>query len=270
MNWRELEPQQDRIIRLAVLGDPVEHSLSPKMHTAALAACGIAGEYLPLRVLADEFDEAVQHLAFCGFAGVNVTIPHKERAASIAISDDDVVAFVGAANTLKFGDGMLARNTDAAGFFNCIKHLSPGKALIIGAGGAAAAAAFALARQGWQAAISNRTQSRAAALAQRFNTSLTAIPEPSPAGCSLVVNGTPLGLKPGEMPPFHWNELAPGTTLLDMSYRLEQTDFLAQGRDRGFATIDGREMLVEQGALALEWWTGRSIPRQPMKEAVRL
>ncbi|MBA3726972.1 MAG: shikimate dehydrogenase [Armatimonadetes bacterium] len=256
------------LLSLAVLGDPVNHTLSPSMQNAALHALGIEGEYVAVRASANEFEECVARLRDRGFVGANVTIPHKERAAGIGEADDEIVPATGAANTLKFLSPVLCRNTDVPGFLRPLQSLTPGAAFVLGAGGAAAAAVYALLFAGWQVRVWNRTPDKAVHLAEKFGCAHTR--DPDPACCSLVVNATPLGLHSGEMPELDW-ESAPGESMFyDLAYRDGPTDFLERARSLGHRTIDGREMLVEQGALSLEWWTGQTAPRQVMREAIGL
>ena len=256
-------------MRLALLGDPVEHSLSPKMHTAALVAMGIAGSYEAIRVSGEEFEGCVAQLSVSGFVGANVTIPHKGRAARIGKTDDDIVLRVGAANCLKFDSGnVYCRNTDAPGFLAHIQGFPCGNALLLGAGGAGATVAYALLSIGWRVTIWNRSRSRAEELAARIG--CNAIEKPDPAGCALIVNSTPVGLKPGEMPEIIWDNVDENAVFYDVAYREEPTDFLKRAAKIGCRTIDGREMLVEQGALSLEWWTGRIAPREVMRSAIGL
>ncbi len=259
-------------MRLAVVGDPVEHSLSPRMHSAALDALAIEGEYLAIHVPLGEFDDAVAHLIACGFRGVNVTLPHKGEAADIGIPDDEVVSQIRVANCLLFDDEVRARNTDVPGFLAPLDGVPAGDALILGAGGAAAAAAYALLRSGWIVSIWSRTQERAHDLAEALEQygDCDARDLPSPSGCSLVVNATPLGLNPGEMPPLDWAALKSDAIVYDLAYREVPTDLLMEASIRGNRTVDGREMLVEQGALSLEWWLEVRAPRDVMNEAIGL
>jgi len=264
-NWREITRADE--VALAVLGDPIEHSLSPIMQQAALDYLGIRGNYYAIKVHFDEFDDCIAHLASAGFTGVNITIPHKEAAAHVG-REDNLVQLLGAANTLKFSEGGIeARNTDVGGFLEPIAELPPGRALVIGAGGAAVAAVYGLTKCGWTVDIWNRSRARAEDLALKF--SARAVDEPDPSNCSLVVNGTPLGFS-GETPPLEWNNLAKGTTVYDMVYRRGPTQLLKRARTEGCPTIDGREMLVGQGALSFEWWLNEPAPRDIMRRAIGL
>ncbi len=271
VHWTEIRVTTSGV-SLGVVGDPIEHSLSPRMHEAALAACGIEGRYLAIRVAESEFEDAIAHLAACGFLGLNVTLPHKAAAADIATTDDPIVRDIHVANCLLLVDEVRCRNFDVPGFLAPIADLSPNTALVLGAGGAAAAAAYGLLRAGWRVVIWNRSErtgkSLCAALAPFGEAEFRE--EPNPEGCDLVVNATPLGLKEGDCPPLVWEALHPRATLYDLAYRAEPTDLLREAACRGLATVDGREMLVEQGALAFEWWFDRRAPRDVMRRAVGL
>ena len=265
-HWSEVRCIDD--LCLAILGDPVEHSLSPRMQAAALTEMGIKGSYQALHVRDKEFDDCIAHLASSGFAGVNVTIPHKDAAAAIG-EGDEVVRNLGVANTLKFiDDRILARNTDVQGFLTPLAGRAYSQALVLGAGGAAIACVYALKSKNIDVRIWNRSTERARELSMRFGCEATV--EPDPTGCDLVVNTTPLGLKPRDLPQLNWQNLEQDVTVYDMAYRSEPTDLLKCAAQHGCHTIDGRQMLVEQGALSLEWWLNRSVPRECMRMAVGL
>ncbi|MDQ2985457.1 MAG: shikimate dehydrogenase [Armatimonadota bacterium] len=277
MNWHEIVPELDPLdpfgrtpigLRFGVLGDPVEHSLSPRMQEAAFDALGIPAEYLAISVNEVEFDPCLTNLEMCGFAGVNITVPHKQHPTLLALGDA-VVKQTGAANTVRFtNEGTQVINTDPPGFYAPIQTLPHGRALVLGAGGAAAAAIFALREKGWDVAVWNRTSSKAQSLAARWMCEHR--DEPDPAGCSLVVNATSLGLHQGEEPPLEWRRLEAGTTIYDLAYRQGPTDFLSHALLEGVRTVDGREMLVAQGAVSFSWWTRRNPPVEVMRKAVGL
>lgn len=277
-NWKEVAPETDVEVRLALLGDPVEHSLSPVMQNAALRAMGLNATYSAFRVPADEFPACVEYLFRCGFLGVNVTSPHKRAAAILGRSQDSATRMIQAANVLRFEVwGIASRNTDVPGFLKPISHLSPGKALILGAGDAGAASAYALLRSGWRVRLYNRTGERAKNLAWKLGMwgDILALQEPDPRGCDLVVNATSLGRGASadnlaSPVPLVWENLKPSAVVYDMVYGWDLTAFLRKAEFMGNPVIDGREMLVEQGALSLEWWLGRPAPREVMREAIGL
>ncbi|MCL6623024.1 MAG: shikimate dehydrogenase [Fimbriimonadales bacterium] len=277
-NWKEVTPEAEVEIRLALLGDPVEHSLSAVMQNAALRALEVSASYEAFRVSREEFPVCVEHLFRCGFLGVNVTSPHKRAAAILGRSHDSATRMIQAANVLRFEAwGIASRNTDVPGFLKPISDLPPGKALVLGAGDAGAASAYGLLRLGWRVRVYNRTGARAQRLAWSLGMwgDIMALSEPDPRGCDLVVNATSLGREEspeGSPPlvPLIWENLKPEAVVYDMVYGWDLTAFLKKARSLGHRVIDGREMLVEQGALSLEWWLGRPAPREVMRQAVGL
>jgi shikimate dehydrogenase len=257
---------------LGVCGWPVAHSRSPQMHNAALAAVGLKDwRYLRLPLPPELFEEAVRALPAAGFRGVNVTIPHKHAALALALADDVTVAAqaIGAANTLTFEDGRIhADNTDAPGLIAAIGEPVNGRsALVLGAGGAGRAAAWALRTAGAQVSVWNRTPERAAELAGALRVRAVTTPE----AADIVVNCTSVGLQSGEDPfkalPIEADELSAGSLVVDLVYRAGGTQFLEAARTRGARVIDGLEVLVAQGAASFERWTGMSAPREAMRAA---
>jgi shikimate dehydrogenase len=238
------------------------------MQVAALVEAGLEGEYIPIHVAKVELVEAVDHLRDLGFVGLNVTLPHKQHPLLLEHADS-IVRAVGAANTMRFEKGKIfATNTDPVGFFRPIQDFPSGKALVLGAGGAAASVAYALTENDWDVVIWNRTPDKAEELASRFNAST--ISEPDPFERELVVNATSLGLHDGEQPPLVWENLAADATVYDLAYRQGPTDFLNAAMERGNKSIDGREMLVAQGAASFYWWTGQKPSIDVMREAIGL
>src|SRR5688572_2037753 len=183
---------------LGVCGWPVAHSRSPAMHEAAFAAARLEGwRYLKLPLPPELFAETVRALPAAGFRGVNVTIPHKEAALALADEASDAARAIGAANTLTFEDGAIkADNTDAPGLLAAVGEPVAGRrALVLGAGGAGRAAAWALAGAGADVAVWNRTAERARALATALGVRAVAAPEPA----EIVVNATAVGLRDPEV-----------------------------------------------------------------------
>jgi shikimate dehydrogenase len=258
------------LIYLGVCGWPVAHSRSPQMHNAALAAAGLDGwRYLRLPLPPELFEETVRALPAAGFRGVNVTIPHKH--AALALADDVTVAAqaIGAANTLTFEGGRIhADNTDAPGLLAAIGEPVAGRtALVLGAGGAGRAAAWALAAAGADVAVWNRTPERARALAADLG--VRAVPGSERA--DIVVNCTSVGLHDPEATfkalPLDADELGAGSLVVDMVYRAGETRLLEVARMRGARVVDGLEVLVAQGAASFERWTGMEAPRVAMRAA---
>lgn len=270
--------------KLAVLGQPVAHSRSPAMHNAALAELGLAPEwtYEPIEVAPASFEELVRSLPERGFAGVNVTVPHKLAALEVADSASDAAGEIGAANTLTFTEGAIgADNTDASGLIDALP-LDPrgARALVLGAGGSARAAVWALARAGAEVEVWNRTQARAERLAAAFGVAArTGQPPLVASDYDLLVNCTTLGLaQAGEAPtdppdlkglPLDADGLDEKTTVVDLVYGPNPTPLVRLASERGARVVDGLEVLVHQGAASLRIWTGLEPPVETMRRAAR-
>jgi shikimate dehydrogenase len=274
------------MVRLGVLGWPVAHSRSPAMHNAALAAVGLSDwVYQRLPVPPELFAATTRALAGAGFRGANVTIPHKEAALALADVASAAAREIGAANTLSFApDGTIAaENTDAPGLIAAMER-SPRDltALVLGAGGSARAAVWALRDAGArEVSVWNRTASRAADLARV----LGARAVPAPEAADVLVNCTSVGLAAsaqaasattGQDDVEALNQL--GLTLdlvgrysyvVDLVYREGATPLLLAARERGVPTLDGLDVLVAQGALSFALWTGRDAPLPVMRDAAR-
>jgi shikimate dehydrogenase len=274
---------------LAVIGHPVGHSRSPEMQMAALTELGLAGEWIygALEIAPQDFEAEVAVLALEGeYAGVNVTVPHKEAALAMADEASEAAKAIGAANTLSFRDGrILADNTDASGLLRSLPAVaSGGRALVLGAGGAARGAVWALVHGGdgspdedgepttvgpFTVDIWNRTGERAEAVARELGA--RAVTEPAAADYDLIVNTTTVGL--GAEDPFDHLPLAadpfgPEQVVVDMVYGEERSPLLAAAARAGATTVDGLEMLVQQGALSLRIWTGEEPSLEAMRAAV--
>ncbi len=261
---------------LAVIGHPVAHSRSPAMQTAALTELGLAGEwtYGALDFAPEDFEAEVAELAAEGeYAGVNITVPHKEAALAMADEASEAARAIGAANTLTFADGrIVADNTDAPGLLNSLPSLPrrEERALVLGAGGAARAAVWALANQGVRVLVWNRTEERGKSIATNFNVHFTS--EPDPSRVSLIVNTTAVGLggeDPFEHLPLAADSFRPDQVVVDMVYGDDPSPLLATAAAAGATVVDGLEMLVQQGALSLRIWTGEEPSLEAMRAAVR-
>jgi len=301
--------------RLGVLGWPVAHSRSPAMHNAALVELGLEEwTYQRLPVPPELFVETVRALGGAGFAGANVTIPHKQAALALAEEASEAAREIGAANTLTFAaDGTIAaENTDAPGLIAAMERAGRSPrgltALVLGAGGSARAAVWALRKAGArEVSVCNRTAARAQALARALGARAVALPE----SADILVNCTSVGLigniegpdrsrgtrASSANPRFGQRASGPlrhplvrpatrgdddlnllGLThdlvggysyVVDLVYREGSTPLLAAARERGVPTLDGLEVLVAQGALSLELWTGRPAPIEVMRRAAR-
>ncbi|MDA8230177.1 MAG: shikimate dehydrogenase [Magnetospirillum sp.] len=252
-----------------VMGWPVGHSRSPRLHGYWLDALGIDGAYVPLPVRPEDFALAVAALPKLGFAGANVTVPHKEAAFALADEVDPMAARIGAVNTLVvLPDGLIeGRNTDAFGFLENLRQgasqWSPaaGPAVVLGAGGAARAVVAALAEAGVpEIRAANRSRERALALEAEFGGPVRAVAweerSDALAGAALLVNTTTLGM--AGAPPLDI-DLAPlpaGAVVNDIVYAPLETELLAAARRRGNPTVDGLGMLLWQAVPAFEAWFG--------------
>jgi shikimate dehydrogenase len=261
------------LIYLGVCGWPVAHSRSPQMHNAALAAAGLAGwRYLRLPLPPELFEETVRALPAAGFRGVNVTIPHKRAALALADRASDAARAIGAANTLTFEEGaIVADNTDAPGLLAALPESPRGRtALVLGAGGAGRAAAWALTTAGAQVAIWNRTPERARELAADVGARAVEVAEPA----DILVNCTSVGLHDPAATfkalPIEADDLGAGSLVVDMVYTAGTTRLLEAARTRGARVVDGLEVLVAQGAASFERWTGMEAPREAMRAAATI
>jgi shikimate dehydrogenase len=270
-----------------VLGHPVCHSLSPAIHRAAFAATGINAAYLPWVVAPDRLNEAVRGLrAMENLLGANVTVPHKE--AIVPLLDGltpDAEAF-GAVNTLLPKDGtLIGDNTDGAGFLAALRADLGCDAVgltvvVLGAGGAARAVAMSLARaSARRIVLVNRSLERARlvaeAVASRYPACEVAAQALHPQWqvgevpeIRLLVNTTSIGLHSSDPPLFAYSSLSAQIMVCDLIYNPPETGLLRMARSRGCQTANGMGMLVHQGALAFERWTGKPAPVHAMREAV--
>jgi shikimate dehydrogenase len=278
---------------VGLLGWPVAHSRSPAMHNAAFRALGLDWRYELVPVEPERFDEVVREMPGRGFAGANVTIPHKLRALAVADSATAVARAVGAANTLVFGSGLIsADNTDVEGLLSALRERAPGapggmSALVLGAGGAGRAAAYALLTAGCaRVAVWNRTPGRArdlaAELARTGGTAPEAVERPRGADFDLIVNATSVGMaRPGgegtedgdaaafKPLPLSADEFLDRQIVVDLVYRQDGTGLIRAARAHGLCCVDGFDVLVHQGAASFRLWTGREAPRETMSRAAR-
>jgi shikimate dehydrogenase len=263
--------------RLGVLGWPVAHSRSPAMHNAALAELGLRDwRYQLLPVPPRLLGETVRALPAAGFIGANVTIPHKQAALGLAAQAGEAARAIGAANTLIFkADGTIAaENTDAPGLLAAMAQSPRGRtALVLGAGGSARAAVWALLHAGaGEVFVYNRTPARAHELARELQASVA--PRLRPA--DILVNCTSVGLQrsaTGRSNPltelgFTHDQIGEYSYVIDLVYTDAPSALLSAARAAGAGTLDGLEILLAQGALSLELWTGRPAPLQVMRRAL--
>ena len=255
--------------RFAVIGDPVAHSLSPAMHEAAYRALSLDHSYEAIRVAPDDVVASLERLKTEGFAGVNVTVPHKEEALGFG-SPDEFCLHARAVNTIDLRSG-TGINTDAPGFLSVLSERAVGKSvLMLGAGGSARALALAMAEAGYPLAIWNRTPERATELAALCGG--RAVEQVAFRDFDVVVNATSASLL-GEVPLPVASASPPGARgglAIDLYYTGGPTAFMSAMSAQGWTTLDGRELLVEQGALAFTFWLGVPAPIEAMRAAVGL
>jgi shikimate dehydrogenase len=247
-----------------VLGFPVRHSRSPAMMNAAFRELGLDWRYLRLPLPPERFEEAVRALPGSGYRGANVTIPHKVAAHGLAGELSDSARAIGAVNTLTFTDdgGISGDNTDAGGLLDAIGEPVSGTALVLGAGGAARAAAWALAQAGAEVTVWSRTPEHAAELAADLGVGHSERPGPS----ELMVNATSVGLRAGDT--LEGLPLVDARLVADLVYGAEVTPVVRWAEERGARVVDGLEVLVRQGARSLALWTGEEPPVEVMRRAV--
>jgi shikimate dehydrogenase len=281
---------------VGIIGSPVGHSLSPRMHNAAFAELGLNFVYIPLAVQPDGLATAVRGLVALGFAGANVTVPYKSAVLPLLDRLSPVAEAIGAANTLLVErDGSISgHNTDASGFVAALREAgwpddsTEHRALVVGAGGAARAVAYGLQHICSEVWIANRSFETALALCAALggvptqdgetpNAALSAHHYPDELvalapDADLIVNTTSLGLKADD--PLPWAAGVPfrrGQLVCDLVPRSKAaglTPFLSLAASQGASVLDGRGMLVHQGAKAFELWCGVEAPLSAMWKAV--
>ena len=270
-----------------VIGWPVKHSLSPPMHNAAFAALGLDWVYVPFEVAPETVAEALAGMRALGVRGLNVTIPHKAAVAKLVDEVDDTAAALEAVNTVHNRDGrLIGYNTDGPGFLRSLReagHEVRGKRVaLIGAGGSARSIAYAVAREGAaRLSIVARKIEQARNLAELVRQRAgyervmaagleLADAEVRVTEAEIVVDSTPVGMHPrtevASVVPTSW--LHEGQVVCDLTYNPRETTLLRAARSRGAMTVDGTGMLVHQGAVAFEIWTGETAPVDIMREAL--
>lgn len=249
-----------------VVGWPIDHSLSPLIHTIWANRAGINGYYIPLAIAPDydAFARAMDSLRVIGFAGVNVTLPHKEHALRYADKHSDTAASVGAANMLTFkNDGVYADNSDAGGFEAALRGAidrrdAAQSAFILGAGGAARGVAQALRQFGLdEVTIANRTRKKAELIAEDFGARVIDWEKRNEAlSAEIIVNTTSLGMT-GQPPlELDYSRLKPGSVVADIVYSPLETPLLKAALGRGAVAVDGLAMLMHQAAPGFKAWFG--------------
>lgn len=264
---------------LALLGDPVAHSSSPIIQNAAMRDLDLNGVYVALQASPDALVGFMRGLAMSGGGG-NITLPHKEKAATVVEARSEAVKRTGACNTFWLEEGKIhGDNTDVEGFSRALEAFLGGpptgkKALVLGAGGSARACLVALMDGGVEEVhLLNRTRDRARAVARRIGGAKVRVLDSGRqvdgGSYDLVVNTTSLGLGAGDPLPVDPSRLARAGAVVDMVYLPEPTPFVAAARNLGIRAVDGLEMLVQQGAVSFERWWGTRPSLEVMRTAVR-
>lgn len=290
ITWRNLD-ERYRFHRMrpgtpvyGVIGDPIGHSLSPRMHNAALQAAGLEGVYLPFKVEGDPLTFINELAPLLNIRGLSVTIPHKETVQDGCAEIDPLARKIGAINTLvrrdeAQGGGWYATNTDAKAAAGSLETAlgGPGalqgkKVLIIGAGGAARAVGFGVKDLGAEVLFHNRTRERAEKLAHEVGGRTVTKEELTAADfeATAVVNTTPLGMHPKiDQTPLEKNEFPRGSLVFDTVYNPQRTKLLQLAEENGLKTLEGLAMFIGQGAAQFELFTGAKAPREVMDQVVR-
>lgn len=265
-----------------IFGYPVKHSLSPLMQNAAFEKTGVDAVYVPFEVKPESLKEAVEGVRALGIKGFNVTVPHKENIVEHLDYLSDEAEFLGAVNTVKNEGGELTGyNTDAEGFLRSLIEegvdLEGKRALMFGAGGAARAVGYALLKGGVKFLnVVNRNFSRAKEVGELLGRRGNVLVFPLKEGTvetllkdvDIIVNTTSVGMKPDDPNLFDYSKIPEGITVVDIIYNPPETPLLKAARKKGCKTVNGLGMLVHQGAVAFEIWTGKKAPVETMREVL--
>lgn len=269
-----------------LFGYPIKHTSSPAMHNAGFQKLGINAVYLPFEIKADDLERAINSLTALGIKGVNLTIPHKEACLNFIDNLSPEAELIGAVNTIVVKDGeLIGHNTDGLGFITSLEEdlgLSPSRlsVFILGAGGAAKAVAMELARQGAvRILITDLEGERARRLAVHIRNYITEcdsedvslkkdILKEKISEVKLLVNATPVGMKPDDSLPVPEEVLRPDLAVYDLVYNLKTTRLVEAARKKGAKAVTGIGMLLYQGVKAFELWTGQKAPVEVMKKAL--
>ncbi|HMK55763.1 MAG TPA: shikimate dehydrogenase [Dissulfurispiraceae bacterium] len=265
---------------VGLFGYPVEHSLSPYMHNAAFESLGLDYCYVTYPVHPDLLGDAVRGIRALSLGGVNVTVPHKEKVMPLLDEIDEEAGFIGAVNTIRNEGGRLTGfNTDGRGFMKSLEEAAIAvenrKVLIIGTGGAARAVGYYLCKAADKVYLYDVDTPKAEALAGHLHSirqnatiidGATMKSREFVSDMDIIINATPLGLKNGDPPPVDTTLLGSGQVVCDLIYK--ETPLLRAAADKGCRTLHGLGMLLWQGVIAFQIWTGIVPPAEIMKEAL--
>lgn len=275
------------MIQLGLIGYPLRHSLSPKIHAAALKACGLDGNYSLFPIHPDnkqELKDLLDRVRSGEITGLNVTIPHKQTVIEFLDELTPTAKAIGAVNTIYFCENkMIGDNTDAPGFLSDLKKFLATEsqrngglnALVLGAGGSARAVVYALVNDGWKVTIAARRVEQAQELVSQFesvNVTEFNLPTFQFSNLQLIVNTTPIGMTPniGASPLPESATLPQDIMIYDLVYNPRETKLVRNACAQGIHATTGLGMLIEQAALAFELWTGCKPPRDILFESVGL
>lgn len=260
---------------IGIFGYPIEHTLSPLMHNAAFKTLGLDICYVAFRVLPGELREGVRAIKSLNLPGVNITVPHKEKVIPLLDKINEEASFIGAVNTIVNSEGILTGyNTDGRGFISALSEkkisIENKDILILGAGGASRAISYYLSEKASRLSLFDIDKSKAERLIGDLNKirnnvffldNIKDIGRPD-----IIINATPLGLKSEDALPLSPDSIASEMVVCDLVYK--NTSFLQEAEKKGARTIDGSGMLLWQGILAFELWTGVKPPVDVMRKAL--
>jgi shikimate dehydrogenase len=274
------------MIQLGLIGYPLGHSLSPKIHNAALKACGLEGDYSLFPIQSDDkrgLKDLLSRVRSGEITGLNVTIPHKQNVIEFLDELTPTAQAIGAVNTIYMRqDKLVGDNTDAPGFLSDLNRFLAGTqltfvnhrtAIVLGAGGSARAVVYALLNDGWNVTVTARRIEQAQHLADSFTNYQLLVADFSSfiihPSC-LIVNTIPLGMTPNidQSPLPEHTSLSTQTIIYDLVYNPRETKLVRDARVQGLSATTGLGMLIEQAALAFELWTGQTPPREVLLDAV--
>ena len=280
-----LQPSNLPTFNLGLIGYPLSHSLSPRIHTAAFKACGLQGDYSLFPIKPDDkqgLKKLFDRVRSGEIQGFNVTIPHKQNVIEFLDELTPTAQAIGAVNTIYLRDNkLIGDNTDAPGFLSDLKKFLTTEtqrhgdlnALVLGAGGSARAVVYALINDGWNVILAARRREQAEQLASSFANYQLPIADLQTFQLetfNLIINTTPLGMTPNiDTSPLPENLSLPQHVIVyDLVYNPRETRLVKDAREKGLKATTGLGMLIEQAALSFELWTGQNPPREILYASV--
>ncbi|HAF67960.1 MAG TPA: shikimate dehydrogenase [Acidimicrobiaceae bacterium] len=258
----------------AVIGDPVSHSLSPRLHNAAFAALGLNWSYVACHVPKGQGAQAIEDMRTLGLRGLSVTMPHKGEVALAVDALSDTAKKLGVVNCVRVEEErLIGENTDGIGFLDSVKsqmgiEVDDLRVVILGAGGAARSVALTLAENGASVGICNRTEESALELVEMVGKASSVVDEDAVKDAELVINATPLGMNANDPMPIDPSLLQNDPCVVDLIYKPAKTALLEEAESRGLETLNGLGMLLYQAGEQFRLWTGEEPPINAMAESV--